>query len=310
MNKHLKLFANHSAYSQAESNLDKPNVVVCQQEGDVHFNPYIETRIIAKYNVTDTESSTKIINDTRNIGNVEIDGIQQSNVISSYKFSTTGEHIVKFSMNSGFYKNEIYNNQFNSVSSLISITIPINITQIDDYAFRSCTNLININLPNTITKIKTYAFDYCTNLTSIILPDSITSIGDYAFRGSGLTNITIPNNITTISTYTFVNCTSLTTIIIPNNIRSIRDYAFQSCTSLNSIIIPDSVTSIGTGILYECSNLANITINAINPPTLRADSVAFYNTNNCPIYVPSESVNAYKTATGWTDYANRIQAIS
>jgi len=29
MNKHLKLFANHSAYSQAESNLDKPNVAVC-----------------------------------------------------------------------------------------------------------------------------------------------------------------------------------------------------------------------------------------------------------------------------------------
>ena len=40
MNKHLKLFANHSAYSQAESNLDKPNVAVCQQEGDVHYNPY------------------------------------------------------------------------------------------------------------------------------------------------------------------------------------------------------------------------------------------------------------------------------
>lgn len=39
MNKHLKLFANHSAYSQAESNLDKPNVAVCQQEGDVHYNP-------------------------------------------------------------------------------------------------------------------------------------------------------------------------------------------------------------------------------------------------------------------------------
>ena len=42
MNKHLKLFANHSAYSQAESNLDKPNVAVCQQEGDVHYNPYVD----------------------------------------------------------------------------------------------------------------------------------------------------------------------------------------------------------------------------------------------------------------------------
>ena len=40
MGKYLKLFANHAAYSQAESSLDKPNVAVCQQEGDVHYNPY------------------------------------------------------------------------------------------------------------------------------------------------------------------------------------------------------------------------------------------------------------------------------
>lgn len=40
MGKYLKLFANHTAYSQAESSLDKPNVAVCQQEGDVHYNPY------------------------------------------------------------------------------------------------------------------------------------------------------------------------------------------------------------------------------------------------------------------------------
>lgn len=39
MGKYLKLFANHTAYSQAESSLDKPNVAVCQQEGDVHYNP-------------------------------------------------------------------------------------------------------------------------------------------------------------------------------------------------------------------------------------------------------------------------------
>lgn len=49
MNKHLKLFANHSAYSQAESNLDKPNVAVCQQEGDIHYNP-TPTTVFWKFN--------------------------------------------------------------------------------------------------------------------------------------------------------------------------------------------------------------------------------------------------------------------
>jgi hypothetical protein len=57
MNKHLKLFANHSAYSQAESNLDKPNVSLCVQEDEVHYNP-IETRLVATFNVTSTSSAT------------------------------------------------------------------------------------------------------------------------------------------------------------------------------------------------------------------------------------------------------------
>jgi hypothetical protein len=36
----------------------------------------------------------------------------------------------------------------------------------------------------------------------------------------------------------------------------------------------------------------------------------FESTNNCPIYVPAESVDAYKTAQYWNDYARRIRAIT
>ena len=39
-------------------------------------------------------------------------------------------------------------------------------------------------------------------------------------------------------------------------------------------------------------------------------SYVFNDTNDCPIYVPSESVEAYKAATNWSYYASRIQAIS
>ena len=34
----------------------------------------------------------------------------------------------------------------------------------------------------------------------------------------------------------------------------------------------------------------------------------FNNTNDCPIYVPAGSVEAYKVAQYWSDYADRIQA--
>jgi hypothetical protein len=50
-----------------------------------------------------------------------------------------------------------------------------------------------------------------------------------------------------------------------------------------------------------------VTVNAITPPTLGSN--AFDSTNNCPIYVPAESVNTYKSATNWSTYADRIQAM-
>ena len=42
MLKYIKEFANHTAYQSAESNLDKPNVSLCVQEDEVHYNPYID----------------------------------------------------------------------------------------------------------------------------------------------------------------------------------------------------------------------------------------------------------------------------
>ena len=58
----------------------------------------------------------------------------------------------------------------------------------------------------------------------------------------------------------------------------------------------------------NCTGLTSITIEATTPPSLPFGS-GFRNTNNCPIYVPAESVDAYKSATYWSDYASRIQAI-
>jgi hypothetical protein len=58
---------------------------------------------------------------------------------------------------------------------------------------------------------------------------------------------------------------------------------------------------------HSCTGLNSITCEAITPPTL--GDFVFIETNNCPIYVPTASVNTYKAASGWSDYASRIQAI-
>lgn len=92
-----------------------------------------------------------------------------------------------------------------------------------------------------------------------------------------------------------------------NDVTVIGENAFSGRTELSSVVIGSSVTSIGSSAFYGCSGLTSITVHSVTPPTL--GSYVFDNTNDCPIYVPSESVDAYKAASGWSKYASRIQAI-
>ena len=79
-----------------------------------------------------------------------------------------------------------------------------------------------------------------------------------------------------------------------------------SYSTMESAVVGSCVTTIGERAFYKCSGLTSITINAVTPPELGSD--AFYG-STCPIYVPEESVNAYKSASGWSTYKSRIQAI-
>ena len=122
-----------------------------------------------------------------------------------------------------------------------------------------------------------------------------------------ITTLNIPEGTTSIKDYTFNCCTNLTEVKIPDTVKSIGNYAFVVCQNLNNINIPEYVETIGERAFNGCRRLKSVTIKATTPPTLGSSS--FDSTNNCPIYVPAASVDAYKAATNWSAYASRIQAI-
>lgn len=145
-------------------------------------------------------------------------------------------------------------------------------------------------------------------ITTLNIPEGTTSICKYAFYfRESLKDITIPNTVTRIGRDAFEYCRALKSVNIPNGVTVIENFTFRYCSSLTEVAIPNSVTSIYREAFYSCSSLTAITVLATTPPTLESD--VFAGTNNCPIYVPAESVNAYKAATNWSRYANRIQAI-
>ena len=137
-----------------------------------------------------------------------------------------------------------------------------------------------------ITEIRQYAFAYATNLVSVLLPNTIISISYSAFNG----------------------CSGLTSIEIPSSVTSIGDSAFRDCSSLTSIEIPSGVTSIGQYAFYGCTSLTTMTVLPTTPPTL--SNTGAISTATTSIYVPDESVDAYKQATNWSNFADIIKPLS
>ena len=270
MGKYLKKFETHSEYNTYITGSDKvlPNVSYCEDNNDVHYNPWTDPRVIAKFNVSDTSSATNIMHSsaTSTFSEIEIDGVVQPSVVSSYTFDTTGEHVVKYTL--------------------------ADPTTIGQSAFETCTGLTNITIPNSVSSIGNYAFFNCSGLTTITIPNSVTSIGESAFQFcSYLTNITIPNGVTSIDNQAFFYCTSITSITIPDSVTTIGYRPFQGCTSLMNIkvdsgnsvydsrnncnaiietatntliqgcqntVIPNSVTTIGNGAFCDFTNLTSI----------------------------------------------------
>lgn len=256
---------------------------------------------------------------------VEYDTPLTNNTIY-YTHSYPDEIIITPDPRSDFGAN-IVSNTFESGQGIL--TFDGDVTSIGQYAFSTHSKLTSISIPESVTSIGQYAFHLCQELTSISLPENVSIIEQDAFSSSGLTSINIPKNVTDISPrtfdccffltsislpdgitnvgeYAFNRCKRLTSINIPEGVTTIGDFAFMECDALSSVIIPKSITRLG-GYAFDCLNLSSIYCYPNNPPEISAST--FNSTNQCPIYVPAESLEAYKTADYWSEYADRIQAI-
>lgn len=178
---------------------------------------------------------------------------------------------------------------------------------INHNAFRDCPSLVSVGDTSNVTSIGEASFRDCSSLVSIDL-QNITSLTHYAFYGcSSLVSVGDTSNLTSLGHYIFGNCSSLISINIAN-VKTFGNSTFSACTSLTSVDI-SSATSLGNAVFYGCTSLTSVILRNATPPEL-GHSNAFYDTNDCPIYVPDSAVNAYKTATNWSTLASRIKPLS
>ena len=121
----------------------------------------------------------------------------------------------------------------------------------------------------------------------------------------GYGRIVCINPIYYLGNLDFYDCASLTNINLPSCVTTIDWSAFYDCSSLVSITIPDSVTSIGESAFSNCWSLASVYCEPTSPPSGASDMFD-NNASGRKIYVPAESVDAYKSASYWRDYSSAI----
>ena len=154
------------------------------------------------------------------------------------------------------------------------------------------------------SEVSSYSYGY----TSLEIGDCVTSIADWAMPFFALSSVTISDSVTSIGNYAFFNCNNITSVTFGNSVETIGNSAFQNDQHILSVNLPNTVTSIGSSAFQNCDNLSSVICKATTPPTLRSD--VFANTSsNLVIYVPSGSVNTYKSTSGWSSYSSRIRAI-
>ena len=202
-------------------------------------------------------------------------------------------------------------------SSLKSIRIHKNIQEIDK-AFYGCTNLSTLIIEdrNTTLKLGSNTFYGPFNsplfrdckLDSVYIGGKIVynTSSDYDhspfYRNTTLRTVRISGVETTIYDKEFYGCTNLQNVSIGDDVKSIGKWAFSACSSLKNVTFGSGLQSIGQEAFSDCINIAQITSEAVIPPTCGINALDDINKWNCKLFVPKANINAYKQAPQWKEF--------
>ena len=186
--------------------------------------------------------------------------------------------------------------------------------------FIGCTGLTQAPvLPATTLASDCYSamFSGCTGLTQApVLPATTLASDCYNSMFSGCTGLTqapaLPATTLASECYSFMfyGCTGLTQApALPATTLASDCYnsMFSGCTNIASHYV--ATLNDSTNTFYNNTSCASFAIHAETPPTISSSTIAGLK-DDCDIYVPATSVDAYKVAQYWSERADYIQAIA
>lgn len=294
----VSVFANEGTfpYIVADKKLIFPGVVVAEMASSAPFG-----MVFAKI---DEEGKLVNLIDTT----ITYTTVTSSTLTSPYMFETEGIHEVEVELCDKTSFGQMF------VETCVQeVNIPGTVYAVDYMAFYPNANLISVTLNSGIRGIGMYSFHTCSNLGTLVLPDTLAYIGVFGCSATNLTELVLPDSMTEVGMYAFYG-NPFTKITLNEGLETIGANSFGACQYITEITIPESVTTIKSAAFANCPSLASVYCKSITPPSITIGEAgasgweAFDdNAEGRKIYVPMESVDAYKSADGWSDYTDTIE---
>jgi len=211
---------------------------------------------------------------------------------------------------------------FKDCYSIHTFAIGPNLSLIAQHALNGCYSLTNLYVPDNVQDILYEAFSMVPNVAYSEGRENRPAAGARTVDGivedpmvydaldrtilsacSAVAEgyIRVKDGVKTISSDAFHTCFAITTVELPNSVEKVGSDAFEDCDAVETLIIGDGLLS-SEMYAFSMKNLKNVVCKAVTPPDLGMN--AFYATkvNTAVLYVPDESVEAYKTANQWKDF--------
>ncbi len=145
-----------------------------------------------------------------------------------------------------------------SLSGLVNVTVPENVTQLKWGAFKSCRFLTEINLHNELKVIRNECFSGCTALEDFEFPYSLELIADDAFSNTGIKTAVIDCNLKEIGRKIFLNSKLENLYIAGNNL--CLQYSFYQSTNLIYAETGPGVNWLVNNAFGKCTKLDTVKI--------------------------------------------------
>ena len=193
------------------------------------------------------------------------------------------------------------------------------ISSIPDDLFRYNVGASDFNLcfANTkITSVPERLFYYCTNAYYFGGADSWSN-PEGCFSRSLLESVPANLFINNKKAFDFRGCFQYSKIkVLPAGLLddcpvTKMEHFCYTCDELKHVILPATVPNLGNYSFAYCRQMKYFISTVETPPIIGARTFASsYISVRFQIYVPNDSVEAYKTATNWTELADSIKPMS